>query len=289
VADQGSNKKVANNLVVLSSAAIVAVYSAGFARTREAASRFTQQDAERRAHAPIAHEGRAPRPESAAAAPIAVDQQASHADRALAERAASPQIADVATPARASEAREPNPKGSPHAAHAAATPHAAAPVTTVHVADRATNVDVIDDRQANADASPHVAKTAATAVGTPSAPAAPATPAAPSTPAPSPNVAPASAVAGATPKFRDGTYLGWGTSRHGDIQAVVVVESGRITTTRVAQCLTRYSCAWVDPIPPVILKAQAPTYDYVSGATESSDAFQTAVADALSHALFTAQ
>jgi len=40
----------------------------------------------------------------------------------------------------------------------------------------------------------------------------------------------------------------------------------------------------VDPIPPRILLKQGTTYDYVSGATESSDAFQDAVAEALSQA-----
>jgi uncharacterized protein with FMN-binding domain len=84
--------------------------------------------------------------------------------------------------------------------------------------------------------------------------------------------------------YRDGTYFGWGTSRHGDIQAAVVIEGGRITTARVAQCLTRYSCSWITPIPPRILSRQGVTYDYVSGATESSDAFQDAIAEALSQA-----
>ena len=43
-------------------------------------------------------------------------------------------------------------------------------------------------------------------------------PAAPSLPPPAPP----------TPRYKDGTYLGWGTSRHGDIQAAVVIEDGRI-------------------------------------------------------------
>jgi thymidylate synthase ThyX len=29
-------------------------------------------------------------------------------------------------------------------------------------------------------------------------------------------------------KYKDGTYYGWGTSRHGDINVAVVIESGRI-------------------------------------------------------------
>ena len=42
-----SNKKVSNSLLALSSAAILAVYTAGYSRTRAAADRFTAQAAER--------------------------------------------------------------------------------------------------------------------------------------------------------------------------------------------------------------------------------------------------
>ena len=103
-------------------------------------------------------------------------------------------------------------------------------------------------------------------------------------PAPPPAAAPAAPVAPPKSAFKDGTYYGWGTSRHGDIQAAVVIEEGRIIVARVERCLTRYSCSWITPIPPRILSKQATTYDYVSGATESSDAFQDAVSEALSQA-----
>src|SRR6478752_542124 len=48
MAQSGSNKKVANSLVAVSSAAVLAVYSAGYVRTRTAADRFALQAAERR-------------------------------------------------------------------------------------------------------------------------------------------------------------------------------------------------------------------------------------------------
>jgi uncharacterized protein with FMN-binding domain len=101
--------------------------------------------------------------------------------------------------------------------------------------------------------------------------------------APSTALSTAPAAAEKAP-YRDGTYFGWGTSRHGDIQAAVLVEDGKIVSATVAQCLTRYSCAWISPLPPRIVRDQGTTFDYVSGATESSDAFQDAVADALTHA-----
>jgi uncharacterized protein with FMN-binding domain len=100
-------------------------------------------------------------------------------------------------------------------------------------------------------------------------------------PAPSAPEAPAPAVEA---RFKDGAYLGWGYCRHGDIQASVVVEAGRITSATIARCLTRYSCSWIEALPGQVVSRQSPEVDYVSGATESTDAFHDAVADALSKA-----
>jgi uncharacterized protein with FMN-binding domain len=94
----------------------------------------------------------------------------------------------------------------------------------------------------------------------------------------------APAPAPAAPKYKDGTYLGWGTSRHGDIQAAVVVEEGRIASATIAQCLTRYSCSVIARLPPQVAERQSPETDYVSGATQSTNAFYYAVVDALSKA-----
>ena len=86
------------------------------------------------------------------------------------------------------------------------------------------------------------------------------------------------------PKWKDGTYTGWGTSRHGDIQASVVIEEGRIKSATIAQCLTRYSCDIIEKLPPQVAQRQSPETDYVSGATQSTNAFYYGVADALSKA-----
>jgi uncharacterized protein with FMN-binding domain len=86
-------------------------------------------------------------------------------------------------------------------------------------------------------------------------------------------------------ELHDGTYLGWGSSRHGDIQASVTVENGRITATSIAQCRTRYSCDIIAHLPAQVVKFQTPEkVSYVSGATQSVDAFYWAVMDALSKA-----
>src|SRR5580658_4906877 len=45
---RGSGKKVANSLVAVSSAAVMAVYAAGYTRTRSAADQLDGQSAERR-------------------------------------------------------------------------------------------------------------------------------------------------------------------------------------------------------------------------------------------------
>ncbi len=84
--------------------------------------------------------------------------------------------------------------------------------------------------------------------------------------------------------WKDGTYLGWGSSRHGDIQAAVVVEGGRIESATIAQCRTRYSCNVIDRLPPEVAQRQSPEVDYVTGATQSANAFYYAVVDALSKA-----
>jgi uncharacterized protein with FMN-binding domain len=86
------------------------------------------------------------------------------------------------------------------------------------------------------------------------------------------------------PQYKDGTYLGWGTSRHGDIQAQVIIQDGRILSATIAQCLTRYSCSVIAKLPPQVAERQSPETDYVSGATQSTNAFYYAVVEALSKA-----
>lgn len=81
--------------------------------------------------------------------------------------------------------------------------------------------------------------------------------------------------------WRDGTFTGYGTSRHGDIEATVVIEGGRITSATISQCLTRYSCSWISHLQAQVVARQSPNVDYVSGATESANAFFYAVFESL--------
>jgi len=105
-----------------------------------------------------------------------------------------------------------------------------------------------------------------------------------SVPAAKPSAEAAHSADPPAPKWKDGTYYGWGTSRHGDIQAAVVIQGGRIANAMISQCLTRYSCSWIAALPPQVIGRQSPEVDYVSGATQSTNAFYYAVLEALNRA-----
>ena len=237
----GSNKKVSNSLLALSSAAILAVYTAGYSRTRSAADRFAVQTEGRR---PVAQLARASTPVAspAAAGPERIAPQG--------------QERDVPTPPAVAASPQPT---KPATVEVTTTP---APVETpAAVAPVAETPVVIAEQKAEPKVEPP-----------PPAPVAPVVVPPPPPPAP-PN-----------PVWKDGTYTGWGTSRHGDIEASVVIEGGRIASAKIAQCLTRYSCDVIDKLPPQVAVRQSPDVDTVGGATQSADAFYYAVVGALAKA-----
>lgn len=84
--------------------------------------------------------------------------------------------------------------------------------------------------------------------------------------------------------WRDGTYSAWGFSPHGDIEATVRIAGGRIASAVISQCRTRYSCGVIETLPPEVALRQSADVDYVSGATQSADAFYEAVFTALGKA-----
>lgn len=229
MAQRGSNNKVANSLVAMSSAAVLAVYAAGYAKTESAAKLLEARTAERRPAPPQTRPARAAVPEPPAAVPLPAVSFAKpdppREPRLVAS--AEPSIPPAAPAPEAAPAPVASPSPEPVAEPTAA------PVT----------------------------------VPVPEPP-----------PAPAPPATPAAHV------WKDGTYTGWGTSRHGDIQATVVIESGRIASAKIAQCLTRYSCDVIDKLPPQVAQRQSPEVDYVSGATQSTNAFYYAVVEALDKA-----
>src|SRR5690606_17669578 len=136
---------------------------------------------------------------------------------------------------------------------------------------------------ARADDADALAKAAPAALLDAALPAAPVAEAA-SVVAPDAPALPAAPAAPAAPRYKDGTFIGWGTSRHGDIAAQVVIAGGRITSASIAECLTRWPCTWIDALPAQVVARQSPETDYVSGATQSTNAFYYAVVQALGKA-----
>jgi uncharacterized protein with FMN-binding domain len=86
------------------------------------------------------------------------------------------------------------------------------------------------------------------------------------------------------PRWLDGYYTGWGTSRHGDIQAFVRIEDNKIVDAGVASCETRYPCDVIDRIIRQPIELQGPDVDRVSRATESADAYYYGLVTALENA-----
>jgi uncharacterized protein with FMN-binding domain len=237
MAQRSSGKKVANSLVAVSSAAVLAVYAAGYERTRSAATRLEAQTGERR-----------PAPGGA----VRID---------------SPTV-----PGRSlAEALVPRP-----------APDQPSDETPDKTADKTKPVAALEALPETAQDVPSAPETSAGVLSTPAASAVEV-----KTPAAEPLLPPPAPVAASVPAasvWKDGTYTGWGSSRHGDIQASVVIEGGRIASATIAQCLTRYSCSVIEKLPPEVAQRQSPEVDYVSGATQSANAFYYAVTDALGKA-----
>jgi len=215
----GPSQRISNGLITLSSAAIVAIYVAGYHRTNPAAHRFDSQSSQK-ASATI----------TTVVPPSAVNPAAD--------------TPGAASPSAVPPAKKNNPRPP---ASARKTPPGNSPATSP------------------APASTTAANPAATAGAAPAA-----------------------------PRYKDGVYLAWGSCPHGDIEVSVSIEGGKIASTAISQCLTRYSCGWIAPkipggglpdLPSQVVERQSPKVDYVSGATESSYAFADAVAAALSKAL----
>jgi len=220
-------QRISNGLITLSSAAIVAIYAAGYHRTSPAAHRFDSQIPQQRTSATIA---------------IATPPPAANPGSA-----AAPPVSSSAAPAIKKNTKRPS------------TPSRKAAPSS-----------------ASDSTGSSVSSTSAPSPGSTTNPPAVAAPAVP-----------------AKSAYKDGVYLGWGSCRHGDIEASVTIQDGKIALVAISQCLTRYSCGWIAPkipgaglpdLPSQVVERQGPKVDYVSGATESSYAFADAVVAALSKA-----
>jgi uncharacterized protein with FMN-binding domain len=204
--------RVPNNLVAASCAAVLAVYAAGYWRTQDDAR---DSDARSRERQP-------PRVQVAAAdpLPLATATQAMEAAPLKALLAPPQGPKTVAAPSAALKAAAP------------ATPApAAAPVSQPVAAASATTITTSPAAAITADAAAP-AMAAVTGVA----------------PAESAAASPSETLPAPAASWRDGTYTGWGTSRHGDIKAQVVISNGRIVEAGIASCETRYPCDVIQKI-----------------------------------------
>jgi uncharacterized protein with FMN-binding domain len=231
--------KISNDLVAASCAAVLAVYAAGYSRTREAARRFETQARERR--------------------PAALTQPVAASPRPAVIEAPTPQLA------RGYEATAPT---------AYAIKPAPKPASPVAARKRAPKAAVSSVAVAAGPSSPN----APLEIAPVPLPAEEATAALPIAITRGPTSASAA-------KWRDGTYTGLGDSPHGDIEARVVIKDGRIVEASIATCDTRYPCSVIDPLIHQPVERQSPDVDYMSHATESSDAYYNALVAALDAAL----
>ena len=227
-------KAFANGLVALSSAAVIAVYAAGYARTESAAGQM----------------------------------QAVAAILPTATTGVTPTVAPTATATTA-------PTSTTQPAPAAGNTGGAA-------TGQRTGRQRPGETQPGASTAP----VAPNAPATSSAPAASSTPAASSAPiAPSvPTATATTTIAATTAAFKDGTYLGTGTSRHGNIGVTVTVQGGAITSAEITDCGTRYPCSRIANLPAQAVARQSAAVDLVSGATDSTNAYRAAVNAALAQA-----
>ena len=249
---------VRNNLVTLGTTAVIAVYAAGFARTKSAAYRFAEADAARPGAPAMQHA-----PESTRVAP----HDSSSTDKPL--------IADnhPLIPGAPEPAPRKGPKRRP-----------TADSTTIVTSRRVETMAGRDSSTINPARA--VAQAIAKIADSSSAPGVVAVP--PTTSPPSQSAASATqAVDPSAPNrgpYKDGQYSGWGTSRHGDIQATVEIRDGHIVSANISQCRTRYSCSWIAHLPSQVVSRQSANVDYVSGATQSTSAYYYAIVEALSQA-----
>jgi len=86
-------------------------------------------------------------------------------------------------------------------------------------------------------------------------------------------------------QYHDGTYNGQGSNRIGTVKVAVTVKQGKIISCQVTNSSTHYSVSAIDPVlPNEVVARQSGNVDVVSGATRSTEDFQTAVQQALDQA-----
>lgn len=232
-------------LTALSYAAIITVYAAGYAQTREAADRFVDD-------IPVARQYQIQMPDGTSVA-------------AVRPFVALPSIAPApAAPARATET--PPPARAP----AMSAPPAKAPEPESVIA-------------AAEPSAPPIAAPAPAPEPVIAAPAPPVPAIAPA-PVPPPAPAPVFAPPPAPIVLKTGKYTAWGSCRHGDIEAEVQIARGMVVDVKITQCKVQYNCGDMYDLNESVLSHQGPSADYVAGSTQSTIAYYTAILNAIDKA-----
>jgi uncharacterized protein with FMN-binding domain len=241
----GGSRKITRRLVALSSAAVLAVYAVGYLQTDPAAQQIAAQEV-----APSAVTG-----VPATATPLSQ----------MVRNAVAAATATTSTAA---------PTDTSASSTVAAATSTAAPTDTSASSAVAASAPVATPATVPATSTPRPAiPTPRPAIPTPRAVATAVRP----TASPTPTVV-------VTARYKDGSYVGQGYSRHGDIQATVIVKGGQIVSANVTACSTRYPCDVIDPMVGEVIQLQGPPVDGISRATDSSMAYYGAVQQALAKA-----
>lgn len=85
-------------------------------------------------------------------------------------------------------------------------------------------------------------------------------------------------------ELQDGTYSGTGSNEIGSISVSVTIKQGAITAVEITSDNTRYGQSSISSLPNQVVIRQSADVDTVSGATLSTQDFETAVAQALEQA-----
>jgi Uncharacterized protein conserved in bacteria len=84
--------------------------------------------------------------------------------------------------------------------------------------------------------------------------------------------------------YKDGTYSGQGMNQIGSVAVSVTIKQGKIASVQITDCTTSYPQSAIDPLPGQVVSRQSANVDNVSGATESTSDFVTAISQALAQA-----
>lgn len=84
--------------------------------------------------------------------------------------------------------------------------------------------------------------------------------------------------------YRDGTFMGIGSTRIGSVEVAVTIKSDKILDVQITRSSTRYPVSYISKLPQEVVARQGALVDVVSGATLSTMSFQSAVRQALAQA-----